>query len=216
MKLPVRLALVLGAIVGGSLATGCLSRSFPDRQRFHLVVDRPGPPQQSCDCSARIERVRVAQLFEGRSFVYKTDADTAQQDFYNQFFAAPGSLIREETKNWLTASGIFSRLLPATVAVRADWLIEGRVSNLYVDLSHETPRAIMEIQWAMLDGGSRELEVVFDRTYGASRELPDRSARAAAEAWRQILFQILTSFEADLREFFAARAEPAAAANAQP
>ncbi len=209
-------AIVLLALGGASLALGCLSRSFPDQRRFHLEIERPGRSEAACDCSARVERVRVARLFEGRSFVYQTADGTAREDFYNQFFTPPGALIREQARGWLVDSGLFGRVVPATVAVRADWLIEGRVSSLYADMRGDTPRAILQIQWAMLDGSSRDLEVAFDRSYGGSKELPDRSARTIAEAWSELLAQIMTTFEADLRAFFAARAEPAAAANAEP
>ena len=81
MRVFVRGAILLLAALGAALAAGCLSRSYPERQRFHLEAVRPGPPETACDCSARVERVRVAQLFENRSFVYQTEAGTAQEDF---------------------------------------------------------------------------------------------------------------------------------------
>jgi len=200
--------LIAVALIAALVTAGCLRRSFPERKQFNLELSRPGSAQLACDCTGRVERVHVARQFENRGFVYKTNGET-EEDFWNEFFLPPGALIRERTQSWLRSSGLFRKLVPASMAAPADWLIEGRVNKLYADMRKGPGSAVLEIEWTVRDGSSRDLAVVLNRIYGGSLELEKRSAPAIAEAWAELLTRHLTTFEAHLREFFAARTDDA-------
>ncbi len=191
-----RLLVALGC--AALLGTGCLSKSFPEKRRFQWTPERSGEALAACECSLRIERVRVARAFERRRFVYRTGEGTFEEDFYNEFYSPPGMEVRKAAGHWLDDSGAFARILGATDVARADWLLQGRVNELYADVREREARAVLEVEFTLLDARPNRPVEAFRKRYGAASPT-ERSADGIHAAWGRGLEQILAELEQDLR-----------------
>jgi ABC-type uncharacterized transport system auxiliary subunit len=157
-------------------------------------VERPGGGV------LRVHRIRAAPLFERKSFVYRTDTETYVNDFYNEFYAPPGMLVREAVEEWFDRLSVFSAVISPGGGPDPDWLLEGRIEKLYADLRNgNAPGAVLEIEFSLVDTESSRPEIAFQNTYSVTTEASNRSATAIAAAWSESLTQILAEFEADLR-----------------
>ena len=190
------------------LAAGCLSPQPAPRVVFYaLRAERAAPAQEPPVAEAlRVERVRVAPLFERKGFVYRTGERAFEGDFYHRFAAPPGVLVREALADWLEQSGLFAEVLRDGDPQRARWWLEGRVTALYADLRDPAaPQAVLEAELALVDASSPTLETRLRRRYRA--EIPTSADPAAlAEAWTRGLAQILAELEGDLRAALPAEA----------
>jgi cholesterol transport system auxiliary component len=178
-----------------------MSKSPPEKRRFVLEAERGEEAEANGKGVLRVERFRVSRLFERKGFVYRTGGDRFENDFYNEFFAPPGALLREAVGHWLEDSPLFSNVIGGTDSTRADWLLEARVNELYGDLRDaKAPQAVMEIHFTLLDARSPTLTAVFTKRYSARVDAADTSPEAVLAAWNASLIGILTELEADLAE----------------
>jgi cholesterol transport system auxiliary component len=186
------------------LPLGCLSRSAPEKRQHVLEAERPLPDVESAPSSdagprrgvCAIDRIRVSPLFERKGFVYRTGDTTYESDFYNEFFAPPGVQIRQETGRWLGRSDVFEAVTDAHNTGRVDWLLEGRVNEIYVDV-RDQPRSVLEIEFVLIDARSPSLDERFRKVYRREREAERRSGEFAL-ALNASLGEILTELEGDL------------------
>jgi cholesterol transport system auxiliary component len=191
----------LGALLLALAAPlGCLSQKPPEKQRFVFDARREAPAASKKGVGVlRVDRIRVTPLFERKGFVYRTAESSFQNDFYNEFFAPPGVLLRQATLEWLSQASAFASVSDSTHPGDATWLLEGQVDNLYGDLRDPSaPRAVMEIEFTLLY--AKSLNVRFRKTYAASVAVDDGSAPAIMAGWNEALAQILAELEVDLRE----------------
>ena len=204
MRRPVLFVLV-GALCLASLS-GCLTRSYPEKRRYLLEPTREGLPPVGAPrgtlalsgAALRVERIRVDPLFERKGFVYRKGKERFESDFYNEFFAPPGVVIRKAVATWLAESPLFEAVLEPGAPGDADLVLEGQVTLLYADLrSPRAPRAVLEIQFTLLDV-EPSYEVVFEKRYSVTSESERASAPAIARAWSKGLSEILSALEADL------------------
>jgi cholesterol transport system auxiliary component len=185
--------------------SGCLSRSYPEKQRFILEPQRESlppvgaaPESSAAAETLRVDRVRVDPLFERKGFVYRVSEETLTSDFYNEFFGPPGTVIRKSIARWLSESTLFGNVLDPSTPGEADWLLEGDVTLLYADLRSESkPKAVLEIQFSLLDVAP-SYEVVFEKRYSVTTDAESTTARAITNAWSKSLAEILSGLEADL------------------
>lgn len=205
----VAVALASAALVAGSGCLSGLEREPPERQRFALQARRSGEPVAACDCSARLEPVQVARLFEGKQFVYRTGESSWEEDFFNRFFLPPGASVQEELQRWLADAGLFARW-PAPP--RPDFRLRARVTELYADArSAGAPVAILGLEVELIDGASRTDEVVFSSRLGATVPAARPAGAAVVAAWNEALARSLADLEEQLRGFLESRpAEDAA------
>lgn len=192
------------------LLLGCLTRGAPEKRHYVLEVERSLPGVEAAPAAdaaprsgvCRIDRVRVSALFERKGLVYRTGDHTYEYDFYNEFFAPPGVLLRQTTARWLAGSRVFGSVVDSAGAGAVDWLLEGHVHALYADLREE-PRTIIEIEYALLDARSEDLEERFRKTYRRELEAARGRPPEIAESWNASLREILAELEADLSAAFA-------------
>jgi cholesterol transport system auxiliary component len=192
------LLLVAGVALAAPLA--CLSQKPPEKQRFVFDARREAPAASRKGVGVlRVDRIRVSPLFERKGFVYRTAESSYQDDFYNEFFAPPGVLLRQATLEWLSQAAAFASVSDSTHPGDATWLLEGHVGSLYGDLRDpSTPRAVMEIEFTLLY--AKSLNVRFRKTYAAAVAVDDGSASAIMAGWNEALAQILAELEVDVRE----------------
>jgi len=196
-----RAALLLALIASAAIPLGCLSKSYPEKRRYIFEIQPPVDAVPGPNGVLRMDRVRVSPLFEHKGFVYRTGEATFENDFYNEFFAPPGVLLRKATLNRLLAASIFSDVLDATQMGGVDWMLEGHVKELYADLrDRDAPFAVLQIEYTLLDAHSPTLAIVFRKNYSARVAAASGRVEVIVNGWTEALIQILSELEVDLRK----------------
>lgn len=192
------LALAFLAVAGCSSP---LERSYPDKQRYVIRVKRDTPVLAGEHGQLRVERLRVATLFERKGFVYRTGDTQYEDDFYNVFYAQPGTLLRGAIREWLERAGIFGSVVDASQPAEPDWLLEGQVWRLYGDFRDPAaPRAVLDLELALIDARDPRMPARLAKRYSREVALERAAAADLVEAWNVALVSILEELEADLRQ----------------
>jgi ABC-type uncharacterized transport system auxiliary subunit len=172
----------------------------PIEQRYYtLDVTRPdaaaaGPGREVL----AVRRFRASPGYEGRELVFGTGNGAYRSDFYNVFFAAPASMLADETREWLDRSGLFRAVVSSTSQVDARYALEGALVDVHGEESGGAHRAVLEAQFLLLDVRAPTAPILFQRQYRQSVPVADGSAAALVGGLNTGLAAILTALEADL------------------
>ena len=184
------------------LPVGCvgLTGEYPDKRFYVLEARRSGDPNTPAQGAVlEVRRFKVGRRYQGNEFVYRMKGTNYQSDFYNQFFAAPYSMLAEESRRWLADAAIFEHVVPSTSVVDPTHLLEATVNAVYGDYREkEKPKAVMEIQFFLVDDRTNPPTIVFRKDYRLAQDLKDDSAEALVLGWNQTLRKILRDLESDL------------------
>jgi cholesterol transport system auxiliary component len=180
-------------------AAGCLDlkKSYPDKRSF--VLDLGIPEQETRSKGERvlkIHKLRVSPLFAGRAMVYRVADLQYENDFYNEWFVAPATLVTQQMHNWLSGSTGFQLVVYGTNHVEPTHLLEGTVTEFYGDFRHE-PRAVLSLELHLLDA-VRDRQPFFRRTYHQDVTLSDRSSEALARGLTEALRGALVDLAKDI------------------
>ncbi len=179
---------------------GCLARQFPDKLRFNLAVERPGPALDSTAETVRLRRVRIAPMFDSKSFVYRMTDNRYVEDFYNEFFVTPDEVVERASYAWLAASGLFTAVLAPNDPGAPRWVLDTDVSELYGDLRDSVqPRAVLAVSFTLLEETGARGPVQFRKTYTASEPIAALSPEALVSGWDAAISRVLVELESDLR-----------------
>jgi ABC-type uncharacterized transport system auxiliary subunit len=197
---PRRLASLLIAVA--VLGAGCapvLERKPVEKQRFVL---EPPPPETYAGPRAGVLRVgvvRVSPPFQNRGFVFRTGDQSYTTDFYNEFAAPPGTLLRDVLVEWLREGTHFASVVRGSEAP-SGWLLETALESLFVDARDAAAEPQVQIALAvrLLDAGAADMPIRFAKRYQTSERATGRSAGAIAEAFSRALGQLLPELAADL------------------
>ncbi|HSE83385.1 MAG TPA: hypothetical protein VLB01_02410 [Thermodesulfobacteriota bacterium] len=108
--------------------TGCakIERSYPERNYYILNVSNTDlNSSPASEGVLEIRRLTISPTFTTREFFYRKGNLSYVSDFYNQFFRPPVMLITEETRKWLSESGLFKYVLDSSNSTRPDYVLEG-------------------------------------------------------------------------------------------
>jgi len=183
---------------------GCsgLNKNYP--QRNYYVLNVPNKDQNLPSNSGAVLEVRRFQIspsFADSGFVYRRGDLSYESDFYNQFFRPPSLLITEETRTWLSESGLFKYVVDPTSGVGADYILAGNINEMYGDYrTPNAPKAVMGIQFLLMDETSSNSQIIFTKDYHSEETLSDNSPKALAKGWSGVLEQILRDLAGDLKE----------------
>ncbi len=182
---------------------GCLNlaKSYPEKRSFVLdVTPEEREPVSESWMVLRISKFRVSPLFVGRAMVYRVAELQYENDFYNEWFVAPGTLLTQQFQNWLSTNGRFKFVLKGTNHIEPTHVLEGNVSELYGDYRVAgAPKAIFGIDLYVLDARD-ERQVLFTRTYRRQMPLADRSPDSLAAGLTQAVREVLADLDRDLAE----------------
>lgn len=201
----------VAALAVAVLLAGCVGalRDPPlDKQRFLIELARPASGETPAANRLRIDRLRVNSLFDRKGFTYRTGEHTFDNDFYSEFFAPPGTVVQTALITWLRSGGRFAEV-GASETLEPDWIVDGNVVQLFVDLrDRAAPRAIVALELRLVDARAPGMPAVFASRYADEEAPADLSGQAIIEAWSRALARIAERFEADVE---AARARGPAA-----
>jgi ABC-type uncharacterized transport system auxiliary subunit len=193
--------------LAGCTTTTLLERPVPEKQRFVLSSSAPIPEAGAIPGVLRVDRVRVSPLFDSKGFVYRTGEDTFSSDFYHEFFAPPGEVLREAVIDWFEAASLFETVQPGSLPA-PDWTLALDVERIYADRRDPAaPVAVLTVTARLVDPTTPTLEVRLRRRYEQVEPVADGSAQALVDAWGRALGRTLAELAPDLR---AAAVRPAA------
>jgi uncharacterized lipoprotein YmbA len=190
------LALAAAALLAG--CAGSLQRPAPEKTRFVIRLADPAPGAKTAGALV-VGRVRVSSLFDRTGFVYRTGEDTFATDFRFEWFAPPGSLLREAVIDWLDDASPFASVERGSVS-EAGWLLETDVDRFYADLRDlAAPAVVLEGRFRLLDlRGARPRRTLasrFDEREPAGAGTPQE----LVDAWGRALARALSALEPELR-----------------
>jgi ABC-type uncharacterized transport system auxiliary subunit len=176
-----------------------LERKPVEKQRFALQTPLPEPLPGPRAGVLRVGVVRVSPPFQNRGFVLRTGEDSYASDFYNEFAAPPGTLLRDLLVAWLRNGTHFASVVRGSES-SLDWVLEPDLESLYSDARDAAvpPQATIAFSVRLLDARASGMPIRFEKHYAASEAAADRSPRALAEAWNRALGRLLPELAADL------------------
>lgn len=176
-----------------------LNKSYPEKRSFVLdVAAEQREPAPDAAMVLKISKFRVSPLFSGRPMVYRVGELQYENDFYAEWFIAPGALLTQQFHDWLSRTGRFQVVLVGTNHIEPTHLLEGSVAEFYADYRLAgSPKAIIGIELHLLDG-LNERQPLLRRLYHKEVPLSDRSPDALAGGLTQAVRQVLVDFERDL------------------
>jgi cholesterol transport system auxiliary component len=215
IRVPFRISkFVLRICLGGLALAGCATPATYERDYYILEAARQAAPAEvRTDATLEVRRFSVDAAFADKGLVYRLGEFKYESDYYHQFLIAPGIMITEKTRAWLTDAGLFAHVLPAGSRPQPMYTLEGNVTALYGDFRNESaPTTVMEIRFFLLTSADAEETVAFAETYRAAAPVPVRTADALVAALNEGLREILTRLEADLQRTLTDRTDTAATA----
>ena len=201
MKKNTTLTLVLLSVI---FILGCGQGSGPDdpRHYFLMEVQREGISQASTqDMVLLVRPFALSPGYHSKELTYRTGSSQYESDYYNQFIIDAGRQIGEQTRLWLTKSGIFAHVVPTGSTMSATHLLEGNITQLYGDFRDKTnAQAVMSITFYLLDITERNPKMITSKTFDVSVPITEAKAESVIEAYNRGLKQILGKLEVSMQQ----------------
>jgi ABC-type uncharacterized transport system auxiliary subunit len=199
-------ALGIALALFGAGCAPVLERKPIEKHRFLL---QPPPPQPVSGPRAgvlRIGVVRTSPPFQNRGFVWRTGDQSYKSDFYNEFAAPPGTLLRDVLVEWLRDGTRFASVVHGTEA-RSEWVLETDLASIFVDARDGVaqPETEIAISFRLLDAQRSATSIRFEKRYEATERAADRTPAAIAAAFSRALGRVLVELAADLDVAIAAK-----------
>lgn len=192
----VALALLAAALLAG--CAGALQRPAPEKTRFVLRLAKPAPGAKPAS-GLVVGRFRVSTLFDHTGFVYRTGEDTFATDFRFEWFAPPGSVLREAVVDWLDDASPFASVERGSLT-GADWLLETDVDRLYADRRDPAaPAVVLAGRFRLLDLRGPRSRRAFSLTFDEREPAGAGTPQELVDAWARALERALAALDPELR-----------------
>jgi len=191
-----------------ALLSGCLSlaKDYPERHLHAISAPRPeGAAAPAQGAILHVKLFTIASRYAGTEFVYRRSDIEWESDFYHAFFVAPREALTDESRAWITGSGIVSAVVDGSSAIPPTHLVEGHIAALYADV--RTPgalKAVIELEVMLVDDRRVPPAALMSRRYSQAVAMREDTPEALVAGWNARLSAILRALEADLREALAA------------
>ena len=185
------------------MLSGCGSRQAYNKKHYVLSATRQAQPTRAeTDIVLEVRRFTVDSAFAGKGLVYRTGQFEYESDFYCEFLVTPSAMVTEKTRNWLSGSGLFKRVLDTTSQTDPTHTMEANITALYGDLTDKSaPQATMEMRVFLLKAQAGAEPVgVFGQTYQSSVSIESEDPEGLVEALDRCLANILSNLERDLTQ----------------
>jgi cholesterol transport system auxiliary component len=183
--------------------SGCSSTDTYVKKYYVLTADRQVEPARTqTEFVLEVCRFTIDSAYSGSGLVYRVGDSEYESDFYNEFLASPSAMITDKTRNWLSRSRLFKRVLDPGSQIDPTYIIEGNITALYGDFRDpSSPKAIIEMRLFLLraEVGNEPLPV-FGKTYTSSIRIESEGPEGLVEALSRCLQGILSTLESDLAE----------------
>ncbi len=196
----VALVLTLG-LCSMLLSSGCVKLDRPslDRKYYTIDVDR-GNVDAAVSTSKNliVRRVKISPRYEDRDLVYRIGENSFEADYYNSFFIPPASLMTQELRVWMSDSGMFANVLGPESMGTGEYLLEGIVNSIYGDYTGEQPKAVLKMQFFLLDNSTPDLPIIYSRDFDREIVIKGTGADELVKAMNSGIKDIFMELEKDL------------------
>jgi ABC-type uncharacterized transport system auxiliary subunit len=142
--------------------------------------------------------ISVVSPFDTKSWVFMVDDARFQKDFYNEYISIPGEMITNATRQWLEQSGIFQFVNTNNNNLFANYVLQGNVEELFIDIRKE-PKVVIRINYLLTTNLDSNNPVLLRKTYTATELISNRvDSKDILKAQEIALSKILTQLEEDL------------------
>ena len=194
------IALTFVALLCGAL-TGCgnMSQPFPEKDFYAIDVGAPAAPvAKQHSAAVRVRRLRIAQPYDGRAFVYKVGPSKFKTDYYHGFITSPDHLLTGELVKWLTDSRVFAAVMDSAGEGEHQYVLDGSVSEFCGDYADpKAPKAVVKARFFLLDDSGADTRVVFQKAYGKEVAVDGKTPEAMAAGLGAAYRQVRTELTAD-------------------
>jgi ABC-type uncharacterized transport system auxiliary subunit len=174
--------------------------------RHYYILDatrRAAPSETQTDVVLEVQRFTTDSVFTSKQLVYRKTEFEYESDFYGEFLISPGLMVTEKTRNWLSDSGLFARVLAPGSYAKPTHTLHANITALYIDTRNKkSPAAVMQMRVFLTPRQPAEKLVILAETYKASVKVKSKNAEDFVEGFNQCLEQILTDLEKDLQQQF--------------
>jgi len=205
---PIAIILLLLALLSGC---GNLSKPFPEKERFGiscsptshddaLNVNQTGHAEVSSGTARpptpvlplRVERVRVASPFDGRTFVHRVGEDQYTFDYYSEFVTGPDQLLTACTVARLLQNADLPMTLAPQSSADAGYRLETNILHLYADdRVPSKPQASIAAHFLLLQDFKDGTRVAGQWTLTESEPLPAANPKDLAAGYGKAFGRIL-------------------------
>lgn len=197
-RLKIQTTLFLLVFIFFSLECISLKKEFPEKKFFIIEPNQSKIIKRNPKIEKlKVNKLRISPFFEGKELVYRKNDVTYETDFYNEFLIFPASNITEQITNWFISSGLVKYSLNRTPTLDSFYVLEGTINSLYGDFRDDTPKAVLEIEFYLLDDASK---VLFKKAYKTQTTLEKKEPESLVKGWNIGLTKIILKLEKDLRK----------------
>jgi len=188
--------IVVAAIIASLLVGGCaLSRPAPVKETFLVEAAPPAAAATTHPATLRVGAMNVAAPFRGKAFVYRMADLRFEADYYNEFLVAPAAMLGEGTARALDRARVFARVVPPGAPPDGEFVLDGFVNALYVDLRDAgKPAAEISITYYLSRADAATPVPFWSKEYArrvpAARTTPDAYAAALSAAFSGIVAEL--------------------------
>ncbi len=181
------------------LSACSLTKPIDEVKQWRLMPSRSAPPNASkANFWITQGGMTVVTPFDTKSWVFMVDEARFQKDFYNEYISMPGEMITNATRQWLEQAGVFQFVNPNNNNLYANYVLQGNVEDLYVDIRRD-PKVVIKINYLLMSHLDLENPVVHRKTYSVIEPITGKlDSRDILKAQEIALSKILTQLEGDL------------------
>ncbi|MBR1588604.1 MAG: membrane integrity-associated transporter subunit PqiC [Kiritimatiellae bacterium] len=182
-----------------ALCAGCFSSGRPESKRW-TVEPAPAPAREQgperpppAFGMTRVGSIVVNAPFDRTPLVVRRADGSVAFDAYNEFAAAPSSLLRAPVRKMLASDGRFGHVVPPSSVASADASVEVMVTDLSLDCREagkRKARAAVCVDVVKAGGGPRTVVLSADGASEADAAAGDFSA-AFSRAFNEALAEAL-------------------------
>ena len=153
----------------------------------------------------KVRNTGVSAPFEGKSFVYRLPDNQWEKDFYNEWFAFPRDMITDSCITALIQSGSFASITSEDSLMDADYYLEGRLLESYLDQRNSNEfQSVLKIRWILVQYQSSKKrdssEENWTRTYEETTSLQSNQVEDYVTATGTGLKEIMRQLVMDLKQ----------------
>lgn len=181
-------------------STGCINRKAIAKNTFLLDVQRNGAAaKKTSDVVLSVQPFSIAPAFADKYLVRRTGKNRIESDFYNEYFISPANMITDQTRNWLTESGIIATVLSPVSSVEPGMFLEGHISQMLADTQDPSnAQAVLEMKFFLIERNKRESTIRFQKLYKITEPMAEQTPQGYISAQNICLMRILKMLEKDI------------------
>jgi ABC-type uncharacterized transport system auxiliary subunit len=192
----VQLTVLLAAI---AVTAGCGS-SMQEKKYYVPDVKRAAQPAAMThkDVMLEVNRFTIDGAFKSKGLVFRKSDSRYVTSYYTELMQVPAEAFTEETRQWLTQSGMFGNVLQPGSTLQATHVIEGHILEYYIDARTNEPAAVLSVRTMLVKQAGGEGTAALKGMYQAREPMKGSSGEEAVEAMARCTEKVLGELESDL------------------